>query len=74
METTTAMAFATVLWLLPHPHRYSIGKPAELWHNSLYERSGFYKFLPVDQLAFRCAHGLMDYDCETLRVIFPIIE
>jgi len=74
METTTSMTFANVLWLLPHPHRYSIGKPAELWHNGLYEHSGSHKFLPVDLLTFRCAHGLMDYDHETLRVVVPIIE
>jgi len=74
MEATTTITFANVLWLLPHPYRYSIGKPAELWHNGLYECNGSHSFLPVNQLNFRCAHGLMDYNHETFRVVVPIIE
>ena len=29
-DTALSLTFAYVLWLLPHPHRYAIGKPAEL--------------------------------------------
>jgi len=74
MATTTTIIFANVRWLLPHPHRYSIGKPAELWHNGLYEHNGSHTFLPVEQLTFRCAHGLIDFNHEALRVVVPIIE
>ena len=74
MEATRTITFAYVLWLLPHPLRYSIGKPAELWHNGLYEYNGYHTFLPVNQLICRCAHGLMDCNHETLRVVVPIVE
>jgi len=73
-DTTLPLTFAYVLWLLPHPSRYAIGKPAELWYNGLHECHGVYSYLPVNQLICRCAHGLMNYNSETLRVVVPIIE
>ena len=58
-DTSFSLTFTYVLWLLPHPQRYSIGKPTELWHNSLYECCRWHSFLPIDRLICCCAHGVM---------------
>lgn len=73
-DTSCTITFADALWLLPHLQRYSIGKPAELWHNGLYECSGLHSYIPIDHLISRCAHGLMQHHHETLMVVIPIVE
>lgn len=75
-DTSRTITFAHALWLLPHLQRYAIGKPAELWHNGLYECSGLHSYIPIDHLICRCAHGLMQYHYETLglMVVIPIVE
>jgi len=73
-DTTLSLTFAHVLWLLPHPHRYAIGKPAELWYDGLHECNGIHSYLPIQQLICRCAHGFINHNNETLRVVVPIVE
>ena len=72
--TTCSLTFAYVLWLLPHPQRYALGKPAELWQNGLYECGGLHSFVPIDHLICRCAYGVMQYNHETLMVVVSIVE
>ena len=72
--TTCSLTFAHVLWLLPHPQRYAIGKPAELWQNGLYECGGLHSFVPIDHLICHCAHGVMQYSNKALMVVVPIVE
>ena len=69
-----SLTFAYVLWLLLHPQRYAIGKPAELWYDGLHECHGIHTYLPVNQFICRCAHGPKKYNNETLRVVVLIVE
>ena len=74
-DSSLSITFAHAQWLLPHPQRYAVGKPAELWHNGLYEHSsGLRNYIPIDHLICCCAHGLMEHNHETLMVVVPIVE
>ena len=72
-SNTHSDMLAFVSWLTPHPQRYSIGKPAELWKREHYEKFGLHSFLPLNQVISRCAHGIMDYNNENLLVVIPLI-
>ena len=52
--------------------RYRIGKPAELWCDSLSESFEMHSFVTPDLLLSRCAHGPLTVDDETLLVVVPL--
>ena len=58
---------------MPHPQRYTIGKPAELWKSEHYEKFGIHSFLPLNQIISRCAHGIMHQNGENLLVVIPLM-
>ena len=64
---------AHVSWFMPHPCRYKIGKPAELWCPTLFESFGNHSFVPLDQLLTRCGHGHRTVNSESLLVIVPLV-
>ena len=41
---------ARVSWFSPHPSRYMIGKPAELWCSTLFETFGMHSYVLLDHL------------------------
>ena len=41
---------AQVRWPQPHPDRYSMGKPVEVWCPNLFESSNCGAFLPVENM------------------------
>lgn len=41
---------AMVSWFEPHPARFELGKPVQVWCNGLFESVGEYSFLPLDLL------------------------
>lgn len=65
--------FAFVSWLLPHSHRYYLGKPAELWCSGQYEIPDFCSFVPIDNIVSRCAHGRILIEDEELTVVVPLV-
>ena len=64
---------AYVSWFAPHPCRYKIGKPAELWCRTLSETFGMHSFVPLDLLLTRCAHGPYNVNSESLLVVIPLV-
>ena len=64
---------AFVSWFEPHPLRYKIGKPAELWCRTLFESFGIHSFVPLNLLLSRCAHGPYHINSESLMVVVPLI-
>ena len=44
----SSFVIAHVSWFKPHPDRQLIGKPAEVWCNSLYELFGDHSFIPIE--------------------------
>ena len=46
---------ARVSWIFPHPKKYQLGKPAELWCSNLTECHGIHSFLPLNCILSRCA-------------------
>ena len=73
-ECQQEWTLAHVSWLFPHPKRYHLGKPAELWCSiaSLSESFGIHSFVPLDLLLSRCAHGPFTLDNESLLVVVPL--
>ena len=71
-ECRKEWTLAYVSWLFPHPKRYRIGKPAELWCDSLSESFGIHSFVTPDLLLSRCAHGPFTMDDESLLVVVPL--
>ena len=73
-ELQQEWTLARVSWLFPHPKRYQIGKPAELWCSpTLTESLGVHSFLPFNLIITRCAHApfhLDDHD--SLLVVVPL--
>ena len=66
--------FAYSSWFFPHPARYALGKPAEIWCNSVYESSGMHSFIPLDKIVCRCAHGVRVHNNERVKVVIPLPE
>ena len=70
------LLLAVVAWLLPHPSKDVIGKPAQVWCCNQFETGGISSFLPVHYLQTRCAHGvrkLGDSD-ESVMVVVPLVN
>lgn len=66
---------ALVSWFFPYPHRYALGKPAELWCKSIFEPVNFAcSFIPIVNIYSRCAHGNKLYQDENLLAIVPLVE
>jgi hypothetical protein len=67
--------FALVSWFFPHPSRYSMGKPSELWCRSIFEPVNFMSsFVPIRNVTCRCAHGTKLHENEHLLVVIPLAE
>ena len=72
--TNSSLIFAHVSWFSPHPDRHAFGKPVELWCASLFESFGLQSFVPITNIASRCAHGFKKWHDEQLLVVVPLIE
>ena len=70
----SVLLLAHVSWMFPHPDRYTMGKPAELWCRRKFEQVGIHSFVPLQQLVCRCAHGMVVHNDENLSVIVPLVE
>lgn len=72
-STQYSLNLAYVSWYSPHPKRYYLGKPAELWCN-MHEIFGVHSFLPLDNILCRCVHGTRLQDGEKLIVVVSLVE
>ena len=68
------LLLAVVSWLLPHPMKYEIGNPAQVWHHNLYESGGVSSFVPVQYLRSRCCHCVTTVRGTSVMVIVPLVE
>ena len=68
-----SLTLAYVSWFQPHPCRYKIGKPAEVWCRNLFEAFGIHSYVPLDLFLFRCAHGPCVVNNESLLVVVPLV-
>lgn len=67
--------FAFVSWFFPHPERYNLGKPTELWCQTIFEPVDYTRsFVPLRNLICRCAHGTKVHQDEHLLVVVPLAE
>ena len=66
--------FVYVSWFQPHPCRFSIGKPAQLWCKSAFEAEGIYSFLPLHSISCRCIHTLMQINGDTCLAVVPLVN
>ena len=73
-NSTVSVVYAYVSWFFPHPDRFVVGKPAELWCRSHYEVFGLHSFLPINHLVSRCAYGIKELNNEQLLVTVPLVE
>ena len=71
-DSHQSWTLARVSWFSPHPSRYMIGKPAELWCSTLFETFGMHSYIPLDHLS-RCAHGPYTVNGESLLVVVPLV-
>ena len=56
---TKHICFVGVSWFQPHPYRFEIGKPAQVWCYQQFESHGQQSFLPVHNLCSRCVHSII---------------
>lgn len=73
-EGVSHLLLAVVSWHLPHPNRDVIGKPAQIWNLSKFERGGISTFLPVQYLKCRCAFRITTVEADSVVVIVPIVD
>lgn len=68
--------FAIASWFSPHPRRYEIGRPVDIWCKSLFEVSGAHSFVPCSLIQSRCACTFTRIEAldECVLVTIPIIE
>ena len=69
-----AMCFVAVAWFKPHPSRFEISKPAQVWCEQLFESAGLQSFLPIQQLCCRCVYSTMKLHDENVLVVVPLVE
>lgn len=55
-NTPAKQVFAVSSWFAPHPERYLLGRPAQIWCKGLFEVDGTHSFVPCDFLVSQCAH------------------
>ena len=66
---------AFVSWFFPHPQRYALGKPMELWCRSIFEPVNYScSFVPLQNIICRCAHGIKLHQHEHLLLVVPLAE
>ena len=73
-ESIHTMCFVVVSWFQPHPYRFEIGKPAQVWCYQLFEPHGPQSFLPVANLCSRCVHSIIKVHNEDVLVVVPLVE
>ena len=64
---------ARVSWFYPNPHRYAIGKPAELWCTNMFEAFGMHSYIPLDHLLCRCAHVTQTINGDSVLTVIPLV-
>ena len=75
-ENNFSETFAVASWFSPHPSRYELGKPADIWCKSLFEVSGPHSFVPYSFIKSRCAYIFTRIEVldECVLIVVPIIE
>ena len=73
-EQVSTLCLACVSWFQPHPCRFSIGKPAQVWCKGAFESEGLHSFLPLHSLSCRCIHTILQLGGEDCLVIVPLVE
>ena len=68
------LVIAVVSWFSQHPDYSVVGKPVEVWCNSIYESTGLLKFFPLNFIIGRCAHTVSVISDECVRLIIPLAE
>lgn len=64
--------FVRVSWFQPHPSRFSVGKPAQIWCKGAFEPEGLHSFLPLHFLSHRCIHSVVEIAGEHCLVVVPL--
>lgn len=75
-EVNGSEVFAVASWFSPHPNRYMLGKPADIWCKSIYEISGPHSFVPYYLIKSRCAYvfkRIEELD-ECVLIVVGIVE
>ena len=67
------MCFVVVAWFQPHPSRFEIGKPAQVWCKQLFESARLHSFLPIHDLCCRCVYSTIKLHEENVLVV-PLVE
>ena len=72
---TVNKTFAVVNWFSPHPSRYLLGQPAQVWCKALFEMNANL-FLPIEFINSRCMYIFTRIDMldEEVLVVVPTIE
>ena len=76
-DTDYSETFAVASWFSPHPDRYKLGRPANIWCKSVFEISGPHSFVPYNLIKSRCAYAfrrLKELDNEYVLIVVGIIE
>ena len=77
VEKDGSETFAIASWFLPHPNRYILGKPADIWCKSVFEISGPHSFVPYFLIKSRCAYVFKKLDelqDESVLIVVGIVE
>ena len=71
-DSVCSQFFVRVSWFQPHPSRFSIGKPAQVWCKGTFEPEGLHSFLPLHFLSHRCIHSVLEVAGEYCLVVVPL--
>ena len=71
-ESSAVIVLAAVLWPQPHPERFCIGKPVELWSLDLFETASKNRFIPVERLSSPLLTSESKVNNEHLLVTIPV--
>ena len=66
------VVMAKVKWLEEHPSRYTMLKPAEIWHQNIFKPDGPASFMLLVRLHRICVMCDIDIDGESLLAVNPI--
>ena len=72
-STNYEETFATVSWFSPHPNRYMLGQPAQVWCKSLFEITGIHSCIPMSFIVSRCAYAFIRYE-ETSECVLVFVD
>ena len=70
-EDTNNIVLANVSWHFPHPKRYALGQPAEVWCKSTFEKEAF---IPLNNILRRCAYCCQELEGENVLIVVPLVE